>query len=156
MGNVTSKNDFKHQNFVVFSSNYGINYVRRRIRIRRILSKLEKEGLDKGKFLNTIKNLKYAEESITFYVEKNLRKNTFFSKKKGEIILSSDFFSQSYEVVFRSLSDVIKNIGKKYYSVRGKKLEKILKEIDKESFFKATLGGCIVKKVNQTIIISKE
>ena len=127
-----------------------------RIRIRRLLSKLEKEGLDKGKFLNTIKNLKYAEESITFYVEKNLRKNTFFSKKKGEIILSSDFFSQSYEVVFRSLSDVIKNIGKKYYSVRGKKLEKILKEIDKESFFKATLGGCIVKKVNQTIIISKE
>ena len=52
--------------------------------------------------------------------------------------------------------DEIKNIGKKYYSVRGKKLEKILKEIDKETFFKATLGGCIVKKVKQTIIISKE
>ena len=72
------------------------------------------------------------------------------------MILNSDFFSQPYEVVFRSFSDVVKNIGKKYYSVRGKKLEKIIREIEKKSFFKATLGGCIIKKVKQTIIISKE
>ena len=127
-----------------------------RIRIRKLLSNLENEGLDKNKFINTIKNLRYSDETIMFYVENNLKNNTFFSDKKKEIILNNDFFAQPYEVVFRSLSDVIRNMGNKYYSARGKKLEKIIREIKKESFFKATLGGCIIKKVKQTIIISKE
>ena len=34
--------------------------------------------------------------------------------------------------------------------------EKIIKEIQKKRPFKATLGGCIIKKVNQTVIILKE
>jgi len=127
-----------------------------RIRIRKLLSNLENEGLDKNKFMNTIKNLRYSDETIMFYVDNNLKKNTFFSEKKKEIVLNNDFFAQPYEVVFRSLSDVIRNMGNKYYSARGKKLEKIIREIKKESFLKATLGGCIIKKVKQTIIISKE
>ena len=127
-----------------------------RIRIRKLLLNLENEGLDKNKFKNTIENLRYSDETIMFYLQNNLKKNTFFSEKKKEMILNKDFFAQSHEVVFRSLSDVIRNVGNKYYSVRGKKLEKIIREIEKESFFKATLGGCIIKKVKQTIIISKE
>ena len=47
-------------------------------------------------------------------------------------------------------------MGKKYYYVRGKKLDNIIKELSKNKIFKATLGGCIIKKVNQTVIISKE
>ncbi len=70
--------------------------------------------------------------------------------------MSNNFFLQPYEIVFRSLTDLIKTIGKKYYPVRGKKLEKIIKEIKKKRSFKATLGGCIIKKVNQTVIILKE
>ncbi len=127
-----------------------------RIRIRKLLSKLENEGLDQDKFYNTIKNLKYSNETIMFYVEKNLQKNSFFSEKNNEIILNNDFFTQPYEVVFRSLSDIIKKIGKNYYSVRGKKLANIIEGILEKSFFKATLGGCIIKKINHTTIISKE
>ena len=47
-------------------------------------------------------------------------------------------------------------IGKKYYSVRGKKLEKIINVIKNDELFRVTLGGCIIEKVNQTVIISKE
>ena len=147
-----SKNVFNF--YVNDPSNYDDKF--QRIRIRKLLSFLEKEGLDKNKFINTIENLKHSDKSIAFYVKDNLKINTFFSEKKKEMIISSDFFKHPYEVVFRSFSDVIKNVGKKYYPVRGKKLEKIIREIEKESFFKATLGGCIVKRVNQTIIISKE
>ena len=127
-----------------------------RIRIRKLLSKLENEGLDKDKFYNTIKNLKYSNETIMFYVERNLQKNSFYSEKNNQTILNNDFFIQPYEVVFRSLSDIIKKIGKNYYSVRGKKLANIIEGILKKSFFKATLGGCIIKKVKQTILITKE
>ena len=87
----------------------------------------------------------------------NLKKNSHFSKKFNKLILNKNFFNQPYEVVFRSLSELIKLIGKKYYPVRGKKkLDKIIKDYEKNSLFRVTLGGCIIEKVNLTVIISKE
>ena len=47
-------------------------------------------------------------------------------------------------------------VGESYYPVRGKKIEKIIKEIQKKGYFKVTLGGCIIEKVNQTVILIKE
>ena len=72
------------------------------------------------------------------------------------MILNKFFFYQPYEVIFRALSESIKLIGKKYYSARGKKLDKIIKDIENNQSFRATLGGCIIEKVNETVIISKE
>ena len=66
------------------------------------------------------------------------------------------FFQQPYEVIFRSFSRSIQLIGEKYYSVRGKKLDKIIKDIINHQLFRATLGNCMIEKVNQTVIISKE
>ena len=127
-----------------------------RIRIRKLIEELRKDGLDMNKFLTTIKNLKYSNNVINFYVAENLKQNTFFSNKDKRLILNKNFFLKSYEVVFRGLSDSLKKIGGKYYSVRGKKLEKMIYDIQNNRLFRSTLGGCIVEKVNHTIIISKE
>ena len=70
--------------------------------------------------------------------------------------IGNNFFNQPHEVIFRSLSDAINTVGNKYYPVRGKKLDKIIKEIQNNSLIKVTLGGCIIEKVNQTVIITKE
>ena len=72
------------------------------------------------------------------------------------MILKKEFFQQPFEVIFRSLSESIKFIGKKYYSARGKKIDKIIVDISDNRLSKATLGGCVIEKVNQTVIISKE
>ena len=72
------------------------------------------------------------------------------------MIIQNMFFQQPEEVIFRGMTESIKLIGKKYYSVRGKKIEKIINDIKNKDKFKATLGGCIIEKVNQTTIISKE
>jgi tRNA(Ile)-lysidine synthase len=127
-----------------------------RIKIRKFIKELKDNGLDKKKFNKTIKNLKYSNTVVDFYTNENLKKNTFFSAKKNKLILNKDFFLQPYEVTFRSLSESIKLIGKKYYSVRGKKIDKIINQIGNNELFRATLGGCIIEKVNQTVIISKE
>ena len=150
---------------LIFISKYVFNfYVKdpsnkntkfQRIRVRKLLSELEVEGLDKKKLINTINNLKNSDKVINYYVDENLKKNSL-SIKKEKILLKSEFFIQPYEVVMRSLSDLIKYVGKNYYSVRGRKLKNIIEKIKKETFFKATLGGCIIKKVNKTILISKE
>jgi len=76
--------------------------------------------------------------------------------QKNCIILKKDFFSQSNEVVFRSFTEVIKIVGKKYYAVRGKKIDKVINLTNTKSYFKVTLGGCVIKKVNETVILSKE
>ena len=128
----------------------------KRVKIRNFLEQLSLEGLDRKKFFLTIKNLKLANENVKFYTKKNLDKNVTILQNKQKAILKEDFFSQSNEVVFRSLAEVIKLVGKKYYAVRGKKIDKIIHLIKSKSSFKVTLGGCIIKKVNQTLILSKE
>ena len=120
------------------------------------LKQLGLEGLDRKKFFLTIKNLKFANETIEFYTKKNLKDNVTVLSQKNNLILKESFFSQSSEVVFRSLTEVIKIVGKKYYAVRGKKIDKIIDLVNTKSSFKVTLGGCIIKKVSETVILCKE
>ena len=148
----TAKNVF---NFYI-NDPTNIDQKYQRIRVRKLITELQKDGLDNKKFSKTIQNLKSSNFVVNFYVKENLKKNTFFSNKKNQLILNDNFFKHPYEVIFRSLSEVIQLIGKKYYSVRGKKLSKIINNIENNRLNKVTLGGCIIEKVNQTVIISKE
>ena len=127
-----------------------------RIKIRKMIQGLELNGLDQKKFYNTLKNLRQSDEVVRFYVDKNLDKNSFFLPKKNQLIINYNFFKQPNEIVFRSFSDSLKAIGMKYYAVRGKKIDKVINDIKKDRLSKATLGGCIIEKINQTVIISKE
>ncbi len=140
--------------FINDPSNENINF--KRIKIRKIISKFQKEGLDKDKLFLTLKNLKSSNNTIKFYTEQNKRLNSFFDKKNQKLILNEVFFKQPYEVVFRSLSDFLKIIGGNYFFPRGKKVDSVLDKIYRDTLKKETLSGCILKKVNQTVIISKE
>ena len=134
----------------------NINDEFKRTRIRTLLQSLEKEGLDKKKFILTINNLKDSDKSIKFYLDRNLNDNAVFLKKKNIYILNKNFFDQSHEVIFRSLTKIIQRLGKKYYPVRGKSVNELIKVINVKSFSKSTLGGCFINRINETILISKE
>ena len=147
-----SKNVF--DTYVEDPSNMNEKYLR--IKVRKMIEELKINGLDKKKFFKTIDNLKNSNEVVNFYVNSNLINNCFFSKEQNKLILNEEFFLQPYEIIFRSLTESIRLIGKKYYSVRGKKLDKIIKDIENNRLTRATLGGCIIENVNQTVLISKE
>jgi tRNA(Ile)-lysidine synthase len=140
--------------FVKDPSNINEDY--KRTRIRNLLNSLEQEGLDIKKLQLTINNLKDSDKSIKFYVDKNLKKNVVFLKKKNVYILSYNFFDQSHEIIFRSLTNIIQKLGKKYYPVRGKSINGLIERINKKSFTKLTLGGCFIERVNESILISQE
>ena len=140
--------------FVEDPSNINEEY--KRTRIRNLLHSLEKEGLDVKKLKLTINNLKDSDKSIKFYVDRNLKKNVVFLRKKNIYILSYNFFDQSHEIIFRSLTSLIQKLGKKYYPVRGKSINELMKKINEKSFTKVTLGNCYVERVNETILISQE
>ena len=134
----------------------NINEKFKRTRIRNLLQSLESEGLDKKKLILTINNLKDSDGSIKFYLDKNLRENVVFLKRKNTYILNQNFFNQAHEIIFRSLTKIIQRSGKKHYPVRGKSINELIKRINTKSFSKVTLGGCFIDRVNETILISKE
>ena len=128
----------------------------KRIRVRKLLQSLEKEGLDKNKLVLTINNLKDSDQSIKFYENKNMKENTVFLKEKKTCILKKEFFDQAHEVILRSLTTIIQTIGKKYYPTRGKSIDELINRINNKSFSKITLGGCFIERTNETILISEE
>jgi tRNA(Ile)-lysidine synthase len=140
--------------FVLDPSNEDTKYTR--IRIRNLIKEFKTEGFEKDKLFLTLKNLKKSNQAILFYVNENKRLNSFFDENKRKLVLNKFFFNQPYEIVFRSFSDSISLIGEKYNAVRGRKIDNILDKIDKNTFKSETLGGCIIKKIQQTVIISKE
>ena len=140
--------------FVNDPSNEDSKYLR--IRIRKLIKEFKINGFDKSKLFLTIKNLQKSDQVISFYIKQNKQLNTFYNKDKNELILNEFFFKHPYEVIFRSISDSIKLVGGKYNVVRGKKIDHILEKIRKNTFKKETLGGCVIKKLNQTVIIAKE
>jgi tRNA(Ile)-lysidine synthase len=154
------KNDLINISKIVFKffikDPSNINEIYKRTRIRTLLESLEKEGLDLKKLKLTIDNLRDSDKSIKFYVRKNLEDNSVHIKTKGTCILNHDFFDQSHEVVFRSLTFVIQKIGRKYYPVRGKSINELINQITLKKLSKTTLGGCFVESVNETILISRE
>ena len=140
--------------FVEDPSNIDENF--KRIRIRKLIKTLELEGLDKNKLKLTIKNLKDSNDTINFYTKNNIAKNSFFFKEKNEFFLNKLFFNQPNEVTFRSFGEVLKKIGNKYYLPRGKSISTIISDIKSRRFKKATLGGCVIQKISETIVIFPE
>ena len=65
-----------------------------RIRVRKLIEQLQINGLDKKKFLKTINNLKLSDKVINFYVQKNLKSNTFFSERDNKLFINNNFFQQ--------------------------------------------------------------
>jgi tRNA(Ile)-lysidine synthase len=140
--------------FVKDPSNENTKF--QRVKIRKIISQFQNNGLDKKKLFLTLKNLKKSDQAIKFYVDQNMKSNCFLHKDIKKFVLNENFFNQPYEIVFRSFSDCLKIIGNKYNFSRGKKIDFILSKIKKNTLRKETLAGCVIKRVNQTIIITKE
>ena len=64
-----------------------------RVKIRKLLKHFKNEGLDLDKFNLTIKNLKFANKSINFYIKKNLDENSITNHQTKAVILNKDFFN---------------------------------------------------------------
>ena len=128
-----------------------------RVKVRKLLEKLNSEGLDIKKLKLTLSNLHRSNNSIEFYVNQNIENNSKIINNKQSVILSESFFSNPYEIVFRSLSALIHKIGNKKNYSRGRKISNLIKELKSvNNLKKMTLSGCIVEKINKSIIISKE
>ena len=73
------------------------------------------------------------------------------------IILKNDFLKQPDEIVFRSFSEVIQKVGKKDTLARGTKVANLIKYLKSiNNYSKKTLSGCIIQKIENSVIIYPE
>ena len=135
-------------------SNYNQSF--KRVRLRKLINSLKEEGFDEEKFKLTLSNLSESNKTVNYYVKRNIFLNSKNFKKKGICILKNEFFNEPQEVVFRSFGQILKEIGQKYYNARGKSVSFLLEKMKNKSFNKATLGGCVIEKINTSFKLSRE
>ena len=141
--------------FVNDPSNLNDHFTR--VRIRKILKEFQKEGLENQKINLTIKNLKSANDALDFYTKKNILKNTIYDKKKNFYFIKKEFFGNPEDILIRSIGIILQKISGRYYAPRGKKIKRLMTLMSSQKkALKTTLSGCVLKKVNETVIIYKE
>ncbi len=136
-------------------SNLNDNFTR--VRMRKLINNLEKEGLDFKKFSKTLNNLNQSDKIISYYVKKNIFLNSTFSKKRKTYVLSSSFFQNPQEIVMRSINLILISFNNKKNYPRGKKVINLIKRLESSgNKIKFTLYGCIFEKIEKTVFIYKE
>ena len=123
-----------------------------------MINNLKKNGLDQKKFKMTFKNLVSSNSSIEFFVQKNISENSYISRSKNnnKALLSLKFFSSTDEIILRSFTKILQDISGRYFPARGKGVSRIINQIKQKSLTKTTLGGCVIEKIENSVVISKE
>jgi tRNA(Ile)-lysidine synthase len=142
------------KNFILDPSNEDEKYLR--VRVRKIRSSMEKEGLDTSKIINTINNLFSAHKALSYYKNNALYKHVSFLSKNKCQISEKIFTQEAGEIIFKSFSDIFSLISGKYYPPRSKKILNLINRLKKNVFSKSTLGGCVVEKKGDIIFVSRE
>ncbi len=127
-----------------------------RVRIRKYKKDMEKEGLDTRKIIKTVDNLVSANEALDFYKNEALRKHASFLSKNKCAISKQIFTEEAGEVIFKSFSDILSLVSGTYYPPRSKKIVNLINRLKKGKFVRSTLGGCIIEKKDNLILILKE
>ena len=128
-----------------------------RVKVRKLISYLEEDGLTFNKFKLSLNNLNKSNYAINYYVQKNINDNSNYLKLAKKIVLNDEFLKQPDEIVFRSFSELIQKVGKKDTFARGAKVESLLKYLKSDNnYSKKTLSGCIIQKFENSVIISPE
>ena len=107
----------------------------------------------------TFENLISSNNSIEFFAQKNISENSSISLSKNNnkrAFLSSEFFCSTDEIILRSFTKILQDISGRYFPARGKSVTKIIDQIKQKSILKATLGGCVIEKIENSVVIYKE
>jgi len=127
-----------------------------RVRIRKMQSRLQKEGFDPKRVLKTIENLNTAKNSLDFYILKSEKKYLNFFKEGYATLKSTIFKNEAPEVIFRVIIKAIHFVSGKYYPPRSDSLKILMKNFSSKKFKSSTLGGCLIEKNSNMISFFRE
>ena len=127
-----------------------------RVRIRKYRKTMEAEGLNTSSVIKTINNLLLANKALNYYKNRALYKHVSFLTQNKCLINKKIFSEEAEEIVFKSFSGILSLVSGKYYPPRSKKIMNLISRIKKIKYEKSTLGGCVIEKKDNFLIISRE
>ena len=147
-----SKKIFKK--YIIDPSNKDTKFLR--TKIRNLKRPLMKSGINYDQIIKSINNLASSREVLDQYLEE-IFKDLIKVSKKQILIDYKQFKKLNLEVKMQVINKCIKVLKKNYYNLRSKKVNFLLSTIEKQSFKKATLGGCLFfkKKDDLCVIVEK-
>ena len=134
-------------------SNTNQRYLR--TNIRNLINQLEKSGIKRDRIVNSINNLSSTRDTLNSYIQ-GIEKKCLTKKKNIISINLAIFLIEKNDIQLKILSNSFKYVSKNYYPPRAKKILYLIGRIKVEKEIKATLGGCIIRKRQNNLIISNE
>ena len=126
-----------------------------RTRIRNLKKSLETSGINYDQVFRSINNLASSRDTLELYFNK-IYKDTIKKKKNKIFIRLEGFNSLNKEMKMRVFKKSIKDFTNSYYSPRSKKIFNLIDQIRAKKNPKLTLGGCIISREKNHIILKKE
>ncbi len=126
-----------------------------RTRIRNLKKVLEKSGINYDQIFRSINNLATSRDTLDVYFKK-LYKDLSQNKKNRISIDFEKFKDINNEMKMEVFKKSIKDIAGAYYPPRSKKISHLIEKIQSSKRAKLTLGGCIIFRENNHIILVKE
>jgi len=139
----------------VFKDPSNTNQKYLRTKIRNLIKQFEKSGIKHDRIINSINNLAATRDKLNSYIQR-VEKNCAIKKKKTVHINLKKFLFENNEIQLKIFSNCIKYISKNYYPPRAKKVLNLLGRIKSYKKLKVTLGGCVINKLQNNLIIYKE
>ena len=139
----------------IFKDPSNTNQKYLRTKIRRLIKQFKKSGIKHERIINSINNLGATRDTLNTYIYK-VEKSCVNKKKKETVISLKNFSLENEEIRLKVLSNCIKNVSKNYYPPRAKKILSLLSKIKSDEKLKATLGGCVIQKNHNNLVIFKE
>jgi len=134
-------------------SNTNQKYLR--TKIRDLIKQFEKNGIKHDSIINSINNLATTRDTLNAYILR-VETNCTIKKKNKTFINLEKFLLENNEIQLKIFSNCMKNISKNYYPPRAKKVLNLLSRVKFDKKLKTTLGGCIINKSQNNLIIYKE
>jgi tRNA(Ile)-lysidine synthase len=121
-------------------SNINLKYLR--TKIRSLKKPLENSGIEYDQIIKSINNLALSKVTLDGYFSKIFK--DIIKTNKNEILVNFKKFKElNKEVKIAVINESIKRLKNNYYNPRSKKVDNLIKNIEKSNFKKSTLGGCI-------------
>ena len=120
-----------------------------------MIKQFEKSGIKHERIIDSINNLGITRDTLNVYVSR-VEKSCVTKKNKKLVVNLKNFSKESDEIKLKVFSNCIKNVSKSYYPPRAKKIVNLLKKLKSDEVSKATLGGCVIQKIHNSLVIYKE
>ena len=134
-------------------SNKNFNYLR--AKIRNLRKPLEKSGIMYDQIFKSIENLSLSKNTLDIYLNR-VFKDLIKKVNKSILINFKKYKELSNDTKMALINESIKQLKNNYYDLRSRKVDNLIKHIDKRDFKKSTLGGCIFFKKNDHLCVKVE